>query len=105
SRNVRIQAQIVNDLLDMSRIISGQAILEVRPTSLQDVLGHAVDAITPSAENKSIRIQTLIDSKIGPVRGDPTRLQQVLWNLLSNAVKFTPKRGRINVILERVDSH
>ncbi len=105
SRNVRIQTQIVNDLLDMSRVISGQVMLEVHPTSLQEILSHAIDAIRPSADNKSIRIQTLIDSKIGPVRGDPTRLQQVIWNLLSNAVKFTPKRGRIKVILERVDSH
>jgi PAS domain S-box-containing protein len=105
ARNVRIQGQIVNDLLDMSRVISGQAMLEVRPTSLQDVLAHAIDAIRASAENKSIRIQTVVDSKVGPVRGDPTRLQQVLWNLLSNAVKFTPKGGRIKVVLERVDSH
>jgi PAS domain S-box-containing protein len=105
SRNVRIQAQIVNDLLDMSRVVSGQVMLEVHPTSLQDVLAHAIDAVRPSADNRSIRIQTLIDAKIGPVRGDPTRLQQVFWNLLSNAVKFTPKGGRIKVILERVDSH
>ena len=105
ARNVRIQAQIVNDLLDMSRIISGQVTLEVRPTSLQEVVSHAIEAIQPSADNKSIRIQTLIDSRVGPVRADPTRLQQVLWNLLSNAVKFTPKGGRIKVILERVDSH
>lgn len=105
SRNVRIQAQIVNDLLDMSRVVSGQVMLEVRPTSLQETLGHAIDAVRPSAENKSIRIQTLIDAKIGPVRGDPTRLQQVMWNLLTNAVKFTPKGGCIKVILERVDSH
>jgi PAS domain S-box-containing protein len=105
SRNVRIQTQIVNDLLDMSRVISGQVMLEVHPTSLQDILAHAIDAVRASAENKSIRIQTLVDSKIGPVRGDSTRLQQVIWNLLSNAVKFTPKGGRIKVILERVDSH
>lgn len=104
-RNVRIQAQIINDLLDMSRVISGQVLLEVHPTRLQEVLDHAIDAIRTSAENKSIRIQTLIDSKIGPVRGDPTRLQQVLWNVLSNAVKFTPKGGLIKVILDRVDSH
>ena len=104
SRNVRIQTQIVNDLLDMSRVVSGQVVLEVQPTSLQEVLGHSIDAIRTSAENKSIRIQTVIDSKIGPVRGDPTRLQQVLWNLLTNAVKFTPKGGRIKVVLERVDS-
>jgi PAS domain S-box-containing protein len=105
SRNVRIQTQIVSDLLDMSRVVSGQVMLEVQSTSLQEILGHAIDAIRASADNKSIRIQTLIDSKIGPVRGDPTRLQQVFWNLLSNAVKFTPKRGSIKVILERVDSH
>lgn len=105
SRNVRIQAQIVNDLLDMSRVVSGQVVLEVHPTSLQEVLAHAIDAVRASADNKSIRIQTLIDSKIGPVRGDPIRLQQIFWNLLANAVKFTPKGGRIKVILERVDSH
>jgi PAS domain S-box-containing protein len=105
SRNVRVQAQIVNDLLDMSRVVSGQVMLEVHPTSLQEIVGHAIDAVRPSAENKSIRIQTLIDSRIGPVRGDPTRLQQVIWNLLSNAVKFTPKDGCVKVILERVDSH
>jgi PAS domain S-box-containing protein len=105
ARNVRAQTQIVNDLLDMSRIIAGQVMLEVRPTSLQDVLDHALDTVRPSADNKSIRIHTLCDSSIGPVRGDRTRLQQVLWNLLSNAVKFTPKEGQIKVILERVDSH
>lgn len=105
SRNVRIQAQIVNDLLDMSRVVSGQVMLEVHPTRLQDILAHAIDAVRPSADNKSIRIQTIVDSKIGPVRGDPTRLQQVIWNLLSNAVKFTPKGGRIKVVLEPVDSH
>ena len=105
ARNVRLQTQIVNDLLDMSRIISGQVTLEVRPMSLQDIIDHAIDAVRASAENKSIRIQTLLDSKVGPVRGDSTRLQQVLWNLLSNAVKFTPKGGRIKIILERVDSH
>jgi PAS domain S-box-containing protein len=105
SRNVRVQAQIVNDLLDMSRVVSGQVMLEVHPTSLQEIVGHAIDAVRPSADNKAIRIQTLIDSRIGPVRGDPTRLQQVIWNLLSNAVKFTPKDGCVKVILERVDSH
>jgi CheY-like chemotaxis protein/two-component sensor histidine kinase len=105
ARNVKIQSQLVNDLLDMSRISSGQLTLEVRPTSLQEVLQHAIDAIKPSAENKAISVQTLFDSRVGPVRGDPIRLQQVLWNLLSNSVKFTPTGGRIKVILERVDSH
>lgn len=104
-RNVHAQAQIVNDLLDMSRIISGHALLEVRPMSLQEVIQAALDSVRPSAESKGIRIQTLLDSRLGPVRGDPHRLQQVLWNLLANAIKFTPKRGRVRLALERVDSH
>jgi PAS domain S-box-containing protein len=104
-RNVRAQTQIVNDLLDMSRIIAGQVLLDVRPMSLQHVVQSALDTIHPSADSKGIRIRTLIDSKIGPVRGDPHRLQQVLWNLLANAVKFTPKGGRIGVTVERIDSH
>lgn len=105
SRNVRIQTQIVNDLLDMSRIISGQIVLEVHPISLQDIIGNAIDAVRASADNKAIRIQTLLDSRIGPVRGDPTRLQQIVWNLLNNAVKFTQKGGLVKIVLERVDSH
>lgn len=104
-RNVRAQTQIVNDLLDMSRIISGQVLLEVRPMSLQEVIQAAIDTVRPSADSRGIRIQMLLDSKIGPVRGDANRLQQVLWNLLANAVKFTPKGGRVTVTLERVDSH
>jgi PAS domain S-box-containing protein len=104
-RNVHAQTQIVNDLLDMSRIISGQALLEVRPMNLQEVIQAALDSVRPSAESKGIRIQTLLDSGLGPVRGDPHRLQQVLWNLLANAIKFTPKSGRVTLALERVDSH
>ena len=104
-RNVRAQAQIVNDLLDMSRSISGQVLLEVRPMSLQEVVHAALDSVRPSAEGKEIRVQTLLDSRLGAVRGDPHRLQQVLWNLLANAIKFTPKGGRVTVALERVDSH
>jgi PAS domain S-box-containing protein len=104
-RNVRAQAQIVNDLLDMSRIISGKIHLEVQPLRLDEVIGNAIDAVRPSAEAKRIRILPLLDSAIGAVRGDPNRLQQVLWNLLSNAVKFTPAGGRVQVVLERVNSH
>ena len=104
-RNVRAQAQIVNDLLDMSRIISGQVRLEVRPMNLQDIIQAALDTVRPSAESKGIRLQTLIDSKVGPARGDPHRLHQVLWNLFSNAIKFTPKSGRVTVTLEHVESH
>ncbi|HTT05164.1 MAG TPA: ATP-binding protein [Steroidobacteraceae bacterium] len=104
-RNARAQAQIVADLLDMSRIVSGRMLLEVRPMHLQDVIQSALEAVRPSADSKGIRIHTMLDSKIGTVRGDPTRLQQVLWNLLSNAIKFTPKEGRLKVSLERVNSH
>jgi PAS domain S-box-containing protein len=104
-RNVRAQARIISDLLDMSRIISGKVHLEVQPLHLHEVIENALDAVRQSAEAKKLRIHTLLDTKIGLVRGDPNRLQQVLWNLLSNAVKFTPANGRISVVLERVNSH
>lgn len=104
-RNVRAQAQIVSDLLDMSRIISGKIHLEVQPISLHEVIHNAIESVRASAEGKKIRIRTLLDSSVGFVRGDPNRLQQILWNLLTNAVKFTPGGGRIQVVLERVNSH
>lgn len=104
-RNVRIQVQIVNDLLDMSRIISGKIHLEVQPLYLHEIVSNSLEAVRQSARAKEIRIQPLLDTRIGLVRGDPSRLQQVLWNLLSNAIKFTPKAGRVQVILERVNSH
>ena len=104
-RNVRAQAQIVNDLLDMSRIVSGKIHLEVQPIQLHEVINNAIESIRQSANAKNIRVNRLLDSSIGWVRGDPNRLQQVLWNLLSNAVKFTPKEGKIQIVLERVNSH
>ena len=104
-RNVRAQAQIVSDLLDMSRIISGKIHLEVQLISLHEVINNAIEAVRASADAKKIRIRTLLDSSVGFVRGDPNRLQQILWNLLSNALKFTPVGGRVQVILERVNSH
>lgn len=104
-RNVRAQAQIVSDLLDMSRIISGKIHLEVEPISLHEVIHNAIEAVRASADAKNLRIRTMLDSRVGLVRGDPNRLQQILWNLLSNAVKFTPAGGRVQVVLERVNSH
>ncbi len=104
-RNVRAQAQIVSDLLDMSRIISGKIHLEVQPISLHEVIHNSIESVRASADAKKLRIATLLDSSVGLVRGDPNRLQQILWNLLSNAVKFTPTGGRIQIILERVNSH
>jgi PAS domain S-box-containing protein len=104
-RNVRAQAQIVSDLLDMSRIVSGKIHLEIQRINLHEVIHDAIEAVRASAEAKKLKIRTLLDSRVGLVRGDPNRLQQILWNLLSNAVKFTPSGGHIQVILERVDSH
>jgi CheY-like chemotaxis protein/anti-sigma regulatory factor (Ser/Thr protein kinase) len=89
----------------MSRIISGKIHLEVQPLQLQEVISNAIEAVRQSAAAKRIRITPLLDSSIGLVRGDPNRLQQVLWNLISNAVKFTPAGGRVQIILERVNSH
>jgi signal transduction histidine kinase len=104
-RNARTQGKIINDLLDMSRIISGKVHLDVQSLHLIDVIETAVATVRQSADAKGIRISQLLDSSIGLVRGDASRLQQVLWNLLSNAVKFTPAGGRIAVVLERVNSH
>jgi signal transduction histidine kinase/CheY-like chemotaxis protein len=104
-RNVRAQGQIINDLLDMSRIISGKIHLEVQPLKLHEVIQNAIETVRQSAAAKHIRIHPLLDSSIGVVRGDPNRLQQIFWNLLSNAVKFTPQGGRVQVVLERVNSH
>jgi CheY-like chemotaxis protein len=89
----------------MSRIISGKVRLDVQRVELQPVIEAAVQAIRPASEAKGIRLQVTLDPIAGPVKGDPSRLQQVVWNLLSNAVKFTPKGGRVQLFLERVNSH
>lgn len=104
-RNTRVQAQLIEDLLDMSRIISGKLRLDVQPVDLQDVVRAAVASVRHSAEAKELRLQVVLDPAAGPVRADPDRLQQCFWNLLTNAIKFTPKGGRIQVSLERVNSH
>ncbi|MEP1062557.1 PAS domain S-box protein [Stenomitos frigidus AS-A4] len=104
-RNARAQNQLIDDLLDVSRIITGKLRLDVRPVVLVSVLEAALDSIRPAAEAKSLRLQSLLDPAAGPISGDPDRLQQVFWNLLSNAVKFTPKGGRIQLRLERINSH
>ena len=104
-RNGKVQVQIIDDLLDMSRIMSGKIRLEVRPVQLADVIEAAIDTIRPAAEAKGIRLQPVLDPRSGPVLGDFDRLQQVFRNLLSNAVKFTPKGGRVQISLERVNSH
>jgi PAS domain S-box-containing protein len=104
-RNARVQAQLIEDLLDMSRIISGKLRIDVQQVNIADVATTAIESIRPAAEAKGIRLEKILDTQVGPVRGDPARLQQIIWNLLSNAVKFTPKDGKVQVALERVDSH
>ena len=104
-RNARAQTQIIEDLLDMSRIINGKVRLDVQRIDLAVIVHAAVNTVKPAADAKGIRIQTILDARTGPISGDPNRLQQIFWNLLSNAVKFTPKDGRVQVVLERVDSH
>jgi PAS domain S-box-containing protein len=100
-RNAKSQSQIIDDLLDVSRIITGKLRLKVRRVDLSQVIEAAVDAVRPAAEAKAIRVGTSFDPEVPPVAGDANRLQQVIWNLLANAVKFTPEGGRIDIGLER----
>ena len=104
-RNARVQAQLIEDLLDVSRITEGKLRLDVKQVGLSEVVEAALASIRPAADAKQIKVQTLLDRESDQVNGDPARLQQVIWNLLSNAVKFTPKGGRIQVLLERANSH
>ncbi|HEY2384511.1 MAG TPA: ATP-binding protein [Terriglobia bacterium] len=104
-RNVRSQAQLIEDLLDISRITMGKLRLDVRPVQPASVISAAVESLRFAADARQTRIQTVLDSNAGPIVGDFERLQQVVWNLLSNAIKFTPKGGRVQVVLERVNSH
>ncbi len=104
-RNARAQKGIIEDLLDMSSIISGKVRLDVQRLDLVSVIEAAVDTVRPAANAKGIRLRPVIDPQARTVAGDPNRLQQVFWNLLSNAIKFTPKGGSVQVILERVNSH
>jgi PAS domain S-box-containing protein len=104
-RNAGALTQIVDDVLDVSRIVSGKIRLDVQPVELPLVVHNAVATVKPAADAKRIRIQTIVDPRVGPVSGDPDRLQQVAWNLLSNAVKFTAKDGRVQVRVECVNSH
>jgi signal transduction histidine kinase len=104
-RNATSLSQIVEDVLDVSRIISGKIRLNVQPVEFPDIVWSAIDAVTPAAEAKGVRIETVLDPQAAPIFGDPERLQQILWNLLSNAVKFTSRGGKVQVRLERVNSH
>ena len=104
-RNAKSQAQLIEDILDVSRIITGKLRLQVRPVNLVSVIESAIESVRLAAEAKSIRLQSALDSQVGLLLGDANRLQQVVWNLLSNALKFTPKDGRVEIRLKRVNSH
>jgi CheY-like chemotaxis protein/two-component sensor histidine kinase len=104
ARNARAQAKLIEDLLDMNAIVSGKVRLDVQPVELSSIVEAALDSTRPSTDAKEITVRKTLDTNV-LVFGDRNRLQQVVWNLLSNAVKFTPKGGKIDVIVERVNSH
>jgi signal transduction histidine kinase len=100
-RNALAQTQLIDDLMDMSRILGGQLTIERQPLELVNLIQTSVDAVRPSAEGKGIVLELRIDPDAGRIEGDPARLQQVIWNLLTNAIKFTPKGGNVLVALDR----
>ncbi|HXI92098.1 MAG TPA: ATP-binding protein, partial [Blastocatellia bacterium] len=104
-RNAKSQAQLIEDILDVSRIVTGKLRLEVGPVELAAVVDAAIDAVRPAADAKGIRIETALDPCAGPISGDPNRLQQIVWNLASNAVKFTGKGGHVQIQLHSVNSY
>jgi PAS domain S-box-containing protein len=103
-RNAKAQNQLINDILDVSRIITGKLHLAMQPLELAPVVEAALETLRPAAEAKKIRLEASLEPAAGTLSGDPDRLQQVVWNLLSNAIKFTPKGGRVQVRLRRVDA-
>ncbi|HVF90016.1 MAG TPA: ATP-binding protein, partial [Blastocatellia bacterium] len=98
-RNARAQAQLINDILDVSRIITGRLRLDVTPVEMISVVNAAVDSVRPAAEAREIELRMALEPTVECVAGDPNRLQQVLWNLLTNAIKFTPSGGRVEIRL------
>ena len=104
-RNARAQAQLIEDLLDMSRITSGKVLLDMQMVAPALFIDAAIETVRPGADAKNIRLEKHYDPAVGLIAGDPGRLQQVIWNLLSNAIKFTPRDGRIDIRLAPVDGH
>lgn len=104
ARNAKVQVDLIADLLDMSRIISGKIRLEIEDVQLPVIIQAAIDSVRQAADAKTITIETVLDPITEPIRGDPSRLQQVIWNLLTNAVKFTPHGGRIQIAVAQHES-
>ncbi len=104
-RSALAQSRIVEDLLDMNRILSGKVRLDVQSVALPPIIEDALDAVKLAALAKGVRLESIIEPLLPPVKGDPARLQQILWNLLTNALKFTPRDGKVQLVLQRVNSH
>ncbi|HEX7773338.1 MAG TPA: PAS domain S-box protein [Pyrinomonadaceae bacterium] len=104
-RNAEAQSKLIEDLLDVSRIITGKLRIEVQPVSFASITESAINSLRPAIDAKQLQLETTIDPAAGPILGDPARLQQIVANLLSNAIKFTPAGGRIDVRLQCPDSH
>ncbi len=104
-RNAEAQQHLIEEVLDVSRIITGKLRLDVRPIELISIIEAAIETVSPAAEARAIQVSRDFDKEANLIAGDPERLQQVVWNLLSNAVKFTPQSGHVEILLERVGSH
>lgn len=104
-RSVQAQSRLINDILDVSRVITGKLQLNIQKIAPVHAINAAIDSIRPAAESKDIRLETKLDPSAGPIMGDPNRLQQIAWNLVSNAIKFTPAGGRVEARLENLDGH
>ncbi len=104
-RNARAQAQLIEDLLDMSRITSGKVLLDMQTVAPSVFIDAAIETVRPAADAKNITLEKHYDPAVGPIAGDPARLQQVIWNLLSNAIKFTPRDGLVRIMLTPFDGH
>jgi CheY-like chemotaxis protein len=104
-RNARVQTQLISDILDVSRIVSGKLHLDVRPIELASAITAALDTVRPSADAKGLTLVSSLEPAAMPVSADPDRLQQVVWNLVANAIKFTPRGGRVELRLRRVNTH
>lgn len=103
-RNARAQTQLIEDLLDMSRITAGKLRLEIQPVRMEEIIDAALDTVHPAADAKGIRLLKQVPPDVAPISGDPHRLQQIIWNLLTNAIKFTPSGGQVTVGLESSES-
>src|SRR5678816_937902 len=105
ARNARAQGRLIDELLDISRIMTGKLCLDLRAVKLAPLIQAVIDDVRPAADARRINLEAAFDSDVGPILGDPDRLQQIVWNLLANAIKFTPQGGDVQVRLERNDSH